>query len=281
MKKIIALVMCLMMAFSLVACAAPAAEEAPAVEEAPAEAVDPNVADYTYVQDPGAPFDIRQYYVDAGFNDCNLVLTGTGGSVAVPDIPTTSIPKANEAYTVGFSIYYTVDEVGAMILDNMKAFAAEAGVELLVNDANYDQNLQNQAIEQWIVEGVDGVILAPCDFTGVQGALDALSAAGIPCVTLNVPYEGSCVASVNGECIEQGALAAQLLIDHLTEAGSDMKGTVVYQTLPFSHPNAATRAKGFIDAFAAYPDIEIVELSGTSPEEHYAAFEGAIANFGE
>lgn len=300
MKKLLSIVLCLMMVLALAACNAPqvdqpgtvdpvtteAVTEAPAttstpVTEEPAAAVDPNIADYTYLQDPGEPFDMRQYYVDAGFNDCNVKLTGKGGVVAVPDDPTTGIPKANEKYTIGFSIYYTVDEVGAMILDNMKKFAEEAGVELLVNDANYDQNLQNQAIEQWIVEGVDGVVLFPCDFTGVQGALDALEAAGIPVVCGNCPYEGSSEAIILGECIEQGQMAAQLLIDHLTAAGSDMKGVVVYQTLNFSHPNAATRAKGFIDAFAAYPDIEIVELTGVSPEDHYTAFEGAIANYGD
>lgn len=283
MKKVIALLLALVMVFALVACGA---EEAAApVEETPevevAAAVDANVGDYTYVQQPGDPFNIRQYYVDAGFNDCNLTLTGKGGVVNIPDNPTTAMPKANEEYTIGFSIYYTVDEVGAMILDNMKKYAEEAGVKLLVNDANYDQNLQNQAIEQWIVEGVDGVVLAPCDFSGVKQALDALDEAGIPCVTLNAAYEGSCESAILGECITQGQLAAQMLIDKLNADGIS-EGVVVYQTLPFSHPNAATRAKGFIDTMnAALPNIEIKELSGTSPEEHYTAFEGALASYGD
>lgn len=76
-------------------------------------------------------------------------------------------------------------------------------------------------------------------------------------------------------------MAAQLLIDELKERGSDMKGVVVYQSLPFVHPNAATRSKGFKDAFAEYPDIEIIELTGNSPEEHYTAFEGALMNYGD
>ena len=59
-------------------------------------------------------------------------------------------------------------------------------------------------------------------------------------------------------------------------SGKPMKGPVVYQTLPFMHPNAATRAKGFKDVFTKYPDIEIIELTGISPEDHYNAFDGAI-----
>ena len=46
--------------------------------------------------------------------------------------------------------------------------------------------------------------------------------------------------------------------------------------MPFMHPNAATRAKGFIDVFAKYPDIWITELTGISPEDHYKAFEKAM-----
>ena len=55
-----------------------------------------------------------------------------------------------------------------------------------------------------------------------------------------------------------------------------MKGKIVYNTLPFVHPNAVTRILGFEGVFEKYPDIELVELTGESPEEHYTAFEGAI-----
>jgi ribose transport system substrate-binding protein len=189
---------------------------------------------------------------------------------------TTEMPKGNERYTIGFSVYYTVDEVGSMILESMKTAADEAGVELLVNDANYDQNAQNQAIEQWILQGVDGVILAPCDFYGVKTALDALEAANIPVVTLNAPLAGNVNAILMSDTVGQGTISGELLEQALLASGAPMSGEVVYQTLPFVHPNAATRAKGFKDVFAKYPDITITELTGISPEDHFTAFDGAI-----
>jgi ribose transport system substrate-binding protein len=76
--------------------------------------------------------------------------------------------------------------------------------------------------------------------------------------------------------VEQGKIAGELLEKALLDSGKEMKGTIVYQTLPFVHPNAATRAKGFVDVFTKYPDIKIVELTGISPEEHFNAFDGAI-----
>jgi ribose transport system substrate-binding protein len=146
----------------------------------------------------------------------------------------------------------------------------------LVNDANYDQNAQNQAIEQWILQGVDGVILAPCDFTGVKTALDALEKANIPVITLNAPLAGNINAAVISDTVEQGTISGELLEQALLATGKPMEGEVVYQTLPFVHPNAATRAKGFVDVFAKYPDIKITELTGISPEDHFTAFDGAI-----
>lgn len=257
-----------------------APQEAPAVDE---EVVVPpdvdtsentNLADYTFVGDQDVVFDLNGWYEEVGV-DANVTIRSTG-AVRVPDEMPTGMPRASERYTIGFSVYYTVDEVGSMILDSMKEAAEEAGVELLVNDANYDQIAQNQAIEQWILQGVDGVILAPCDFTGVKTALDALEAANIPVITLNAPLAGSADAVVISDTVEQGRIAGELLEQALLAEGREMIGRIVYQTLPFVHPNAATRAKGFVDVFEKYPDIEIIELTGISPEEHYTAFDGAI-----
>lgn len=296
-KRTLATLIALLLVFALVlpACT-PAATEAPEAEEpakteepaAPVETeeeaapeepvvvepVNPNVADYTYVGDPDVVFDLNGWYDAVGVEAD--VMIKNAGAAKVPDDVTTEMPQANEKYTIGFSVYYTVDEVGSMILETMQAAAEEAGVELLVNDANYDQSSQNQAIEQWILQGVDGVILAPCDFTGVKTALDALEKAGIPVVTLNAPLAGNANTIVISDTVEQGTIAGELLEQALLDAGTEMKGTIVYQTLPFVHPNAATRAKGFVEVFEKYPDITVVELTGISPEEHYTAFDGAI-----
>jgi len=243
----------------------------------PATAAPPenaNQADFTYVGDPNAVFDLNSYYKEVGV-EANTTIKEPG-AVKVPDELTTAMPKGDKKYRIGFSIFYTVDEVDSMILESMKVAADEAGVELLVNDANYKQDVQNQAVEQWILEGVDGVILAPCDFTGVKTALDALEKANIPVVTLNAPLAGNTNAAVISDTVEQGTISGELLEQALLASGKLMKGEVVYQTLPFVHPNAVTRAKGFKDVFTKYPDIKITELTGISPEDHYTAFDGAI-----
>lgn len=280
--RIIIVALCLVMLLGIAACNK---EETKEPESTPADsgstaqlpAVNPNIPDYVYVQPEGTVFDVNAYYNEKDPElACNVTIRRTGGVVAVPDNPTTPMPQAKERYTIGFSVYYTVDEVGAVFLDTMKKAASEAGVELLVNDANYDQNAQNMAIEQWILQNVDGVILAPCDFYGVKDALDKLEAAGIPVVTCNPPLAGNIDAYFTTDCVEQGYMAGKMLVDYLNAQGTPIKGKVIYQTLPFLHPNAVTRAMGFMEAFKDYPDVEIIELTGISPEEHYVAFEGAL-----
>ena len=103
--------------------------EAPATEEA---VVNPNVADYTYVGNATDVFPLNSWYADVGV-EANVEIRNAG-AVKVPDDMTTEMPKAKEKYTIGFSVYYTVDEVGSMILETMKSAAVEAGVELLVNN---------------------------------------------------------------------------------------------------------------------------------------------------
>jgi ribose transport system substrate-binding protein len=246
----------------------------PAAAPTSATPVNGNAADFTYVGDPKAFFDLNAYYKQYGV-EANVEIL-YAGAVKVPDEITTSFPKAARNYTIGFSIFDTVDEVDSMILDSMKTAAKEAGVTLLVNDANYDQNAQNQAIQQWILQKVDAVILAPCDFTGVKTSLDALAAAKIPVVTLNVPLAGTANATLMADCVEQGKIAGELLEKAMLASGKPMKGTIIYQTLPFVHPNALTRAYGFKQVFKKYTDIKIVELTGISPEDHYTAFDGAL-----
>ena len=230
----------------------------PILPHTSSDRVNVNQTDFRYVGDPNVVFDLNGYYakVDVGAN----VMIKEAGAVKVPDKMTTAMPRADRKYRIGFSIFYTLDEVDALILESMKTAANEAGVDLMVNDANYQQDAQDRAVEQWILEGVDGVILAPCDFTGVKTTLDALETANIPVVTLNAPLAGNINAAVISDTVEQGTIAGELLEKALLTSGKPMKGEIVYQTLPFMHPNAATRARGFKDVFAKYPDITLSEL---------------------
>jgi ABC-type sugar transport system substrate-binding protein len=251
-------------------------EEAP-VEETAVEAAAPmehsNVDEFTYIQPPGTMVDLTDYYAEYGV-DSRSVITAMGGLVTVSGLPE-RLPTPKEEYTIGLALYYTVDEVGAFVLEGTEKAADEMGFNLLVNDANYKQENQDQAIEQWILRGVDGVIFYPADFNACKPILEKLREADIPVMAGNPPLIGEVNSVMTIDNVEIGRKSAEFIVEAL-EADGAVEGVVVFQTLPFLHPNAETREAGFREVLGAHPGIEIIELTGISPEEHYAAFEGAV-----
>ena len=232
-----------------------------------------NASEFTYVQKAGTQVDLTAYYAQYKV-DSKSTITAMGGIVTVKGLPK-KLPTPNRKYKIGLALYYTVDEVGAFVLDGTKKAAAKMGVDLLVNDANYDQNIQDQAIEQWILQKVDGVIFYPANFNACEGILKKLKDANIPVMAGNPPLVGEVNSVMTIDNVEIGRQSAQFIVDALKAKGK-VAGEVVFQTLPFLHPNAETREAGFREVLGKYPDIKIIKLTGITPEEHYAAFEGAM-----
>jgi ribose transport system substrate-binding protein len=247
------------------------AEEA--VETAAPSMEHSNIDEFNYVQPAGTTVDLTDYYKQYGV-ESNSVITAKGGTVAVDGLPD-KLPTPKDEYTIGLALYYTVDEVGAFVLEGTEKAAKEMGINLLVNDANYKQENQDQAIEQWILRGVDGVIFYPADFNACKPILEKLKEAGIPVMAGNPPLVGEVNAVMTIDNVEIGRKSAEFIVEALRKKGA-VEGTVVFQTLPFLHPNAETREAGFREVLGAHPGIEIIELTGISPEEHYTALEGAL-----
>ena len=290
LKKVLAILLALLTLCSLTACAASGTKEtasqpsdASATNETDSQSSAAVLTDFDdpalfeYLIPKGQTCDLNDYYNDLGV-ECEMSIRANGGSVKWLGGGNVPLPTPSKKYTIGFSVYYTVDEVGAMYLEAMKDAAAEIGVELLVNDADYDQNLQNQAMEQWILQEVDAVIMTPCDFYACKDGLDALHEAGIPVITLDAPpCAGEVDACVVYDGVEQGRQAGEALEQYLLAQGSDMTGSIYYGTLPFIHPNAVTRELGFMEVFDKYPGITVKALTGEGPEDHYTAFEGILS----
>ncbi len=242
-------------------------------ETAAVQTVHSNIDEFTYIQQPGTKVDLTKYYAEYGV-ESNSTITATGGVVSVEGLPK-KLPVPNKKYKIGLALYFTVDEVGAFVLDGTKKAAERMGIELLVNDANYDQVIQDQAIEQWILQEVDGVLFYPANFNACGPILKKLKEADIPVMAGNPPLVGEVNSVMTIDNVEIGRKSAELIVDALKVKG-DVAGTIVFQTLPFLHPNAETREAGFREVLGKYPGIEIIELTGITPEEHYAAFEGAV-----
>ncbi len=69
--------------------------------------------------------------------------------------------------------------------EGAQAAADDAGVELVIFNANNDPAAQNSAIETYIQQGVDGLAVVAIDVNGIMPAVEQAAAAGIPDVAID------------------------------------------------------------------------------------------------
>ncbi|TYC60993.1 sugar ABC transporter substrate-binding protein [Rhodobacterales bacterium] len=101
--------------------------------------------------------------------------------------------------------------------------AADAsGDKLVIFNANNDPSAQNSAIETYIAQKVDGLIVVAIDVNGIMPAVEAADAAGIPVVAIDaVLPEGPQKAQIGVDNEKAGADMGAYFIDYVK---SDMDG---------------------------------------------------------
>lgn len=275
MKKVVTLIILVAI---LAACSpVPAATQEKPAEAAPAVAlVHSNIDEFTYVKKPGETYDINKEYFEMVGIESDLKIASKGGWVQVAGIPK-KFPVPNRIYTIGLAMYFTFDQVAGALVQSIKDAAVNMGVKLIVHDANNDQTAQNEALENWLLQGVDGVIVYPCDFHTVAPAIEKLRKAGIVVIAGNPPMTGEVDAMNFLSAYETGRLSGVQLADALKAKKGEVSGKVLYGTLPTFHPNAVGRVKGFKDAMNSYGGkIEYIEIQSLKQEEAYAKFQDAL-----
>jgi len=91
------------------------------------------------------------------------------------------------------------------INDGAKAAAEAAGAELVIFDANNVPAAQNTAIENYITQKVDGIILIAIDVNGVKPAITEAKNAGIPVIAIDAQIpNGDNVAFVGVDNMQAG-----------------------------------------------------------------------------
>ncbi len=100
--------------------------------------------------------------------------------------------------------------------------AEELGVELVIFNANNDPAAQNNAIETYIAQGVDGLVVVAIDVNGIMPAVQQAADAGIPVVAVDaILPEGPQVAQVGVDNAAAGAMIGEHFLDY---AGKEMGG---------------------------------------------------------
>ncbi len=135
----------------------------------------------------------------------------------------------------------------------MKSEAAAKNVKLEVAIANQDLSKQLADIEDFIVKGVQVIVLSPVDSKGVKAVIDKAQKAGIKVVTVDVPATGVKTTSYIGtDNYAGGVKAGELMAKVLNNKGK--VAIIDYPTVQ----SVVSRIDGFKKAISKYPDIKIV-----------------------
>ena len=160
----------------------------------------------------------------------------------------------DSAYKVGFSAGYSKVQHWELEIGGAQAAADEAGVEMIYQFANGDQQKQIQDIENMVEMGIDMLIVGPCNSEGIVPTVNELKEKGIPVMTSDIGITGTeVVAHVASDNYKIGTMAAEYMGEML---GGEGKIAIVGWA---SASATKDREDGFTDTLTEkYPDIEII-----------------------
>ncbi|MFV0293925.1 MAG: substrate-binding domain-containing protein [Paracoccus sp. (in: a-proteobacteria)] len=139
------------------------------------------------------------------------------------------------------------------LADAMKAEAEAQDIPLEVSIANQDLNKQLADVEDFIVKGVDVLVISPVDSQGALAAITKAEAAGIKVVTVDIPVtDGEVTSHIGTDNYTGGIKAGELMAEVL--GGKGKVAIIDYPTVQ----SVVARVDGFRKALKDFPEIEIV-----------------------
>ena len=154
-----------------------------------------------------------------------LIFAGCGGGDSTPESSeggsSASTPETSQK-VIGYSALTLTNPFFKVIADTMEEEAAAHGYELIVVSGERDVKKQADQVQEFIVRGVDAIVLNPCDSQSIGPAIQAANDAGIPVFTNDVAYageKGEVVCHVATDNYQGGRLAGEAMVRALKETG--------------------------------------------------------------
>ena len=131
-----------------------------------------------------------------------------------------SAASGEKPIVIGVSLLNLSNEFIYMMNQIMDAKAEELGVTLIVNDAQRSAEKQVRQIENFIVQGVDAIILNPCESEASSPAVEKALAAGIPIVNVDSETRATPTSFVGSHDEESGIMAMNYIVEKLGGQGN-------------------------------------------------------------
>lgn len=170
----------------------------------------------------------------------------------------TPAPEAGKPLKIGISVPNLTNVFFLQIKEGMEKALTGPDDEVIVMDANGDQNKQMNDVADMISQGCNVIGLSPINSEGVRATLEACKEAGVPVIAFNVGVAESCKDLVASTIVSDNEASGHMCAQALAEAMGG-KGKVVEITFSTT-TTCYLRQKGFEDEIKAnYPDIEIIQ----------------------
>lgn len=178
----------------------------------------------------------------------------------------------SDMMTFGYSTMDLANPYFVTVVNGFKDRAAELGIEVIVHDAKSDAASQVSAVENFIAQGVDGILISPIDPYACEQLIEQAHEAGIPVINPHQVIVGN-DANINLIDFEYGYVGGTIAGEWIA---NEMGGNAEVAILGFPQMEALIdRANGIkAGILAQAPNAKIVsEQSANTPEQGMRAAE--------
>lgn len=127
---------------------------------------------------------------------------------------------SDKKLVVGATMLSMQNEFIVNVSDEMEAKAKELGVELITVDAERSALKQVEQVESFIAQGVDAIIMNPCEVAASSPAVKLAMDAHIPIINVNSETSAKPTAFVGSDDTESARIAMKYLADKLGGKGN-------------------------------------------------------------
>lgn len=121
---------------------------------------------------------------------------------------------------IGASMLSMQNEFVVNVADEMERTADSLGVKLILVDAERSALKQVEQVESFIAQGVDAIIMNPCEVEASAPAILLAQKANIPIINVNSETSAAPDAFVGSDDIESGRIALSYIKDRLNGEGN-------------------------------------------------------------
>lgn len=201
---------------------------------------------------------------------CSQNATNTSNTASAPPTSGSSPAASGKRYKIGFANLAEDIPFGVRVREGIEKAAAEAGnVDLVKADNKLDGATALANADNFITQGVDGVIEFQTDEKFGKVIMNKFKAKNIPVIAIDIPMPGATFFGVDNP--RAGKMAGQGLGQWIKANWKGQVDALVMMELPQSGPIPAARLKGQRDGLEAVigkiPETKVKHLDSKNTLE--------------